>query len=125
MSSFNGVFGYIAGMANAALLQPLENIKMAIILPPSKLKLSNNFVLNVFLSAKYIYKEGGISQFYDGLISNVLKTGTSSAVYFFTMRKLEQNLPQNSIVSNFIASGLARVASSLVANPLSVLETRY
>lgn len=112
-------------MANAALLQPLENIKMAIILPPSKLKLSNNFVLNVFLSAKYIYKEGGISQFYDGLISNVLKTGTSSAVYFFTMRKLEQNLPQNSIVSNFIASGLARVASSLVANPLSVLETRY
>ena len=98
---------------------------MALILPPSQLKLSNNFIMNVLLSVKYIYKEGGISQFYDGLTSNVLKTGTSSAVYFFTMRKLEENLPKNSVISNFTASALGRVASSLVANPLSVLETRY
>lgn len=94
---------------------------MAIILPPSKLKLSNNFLINLIIASKYIYTEGGIRQFYDGLVSNVLKTGTSSAVYFFTMRKLEEYLPKNSAIANFTASACGRIASSLVANPLAVL----
>ena len=88
MSSVHGLYGYLSGMATAAILQPLDNIKMSLILPPQHLKLTNNFLANVFLATKYIFNEGGVKQFYHGLISNVLKTGSSSAVYFFIIRKI-------------------------------------
>lgn len=34
MDSKNGLYGSFSGFVAAALLQPLENIKMVIILPP-------------------------------------------------------------------------------------------
>jgi hypothetical protein len=37
MSKKTGYYGYVTGMVTAAALQPLDNIKMALILPPSKL----------------------------------------------------------------------------------------
>jgi hypothetical protein len=32
-----GVYGYLAGMSSAALLQPLDNIKMVLMMPPKNL----------------------------------------------------------------------------------------
>ncbi len=29
-----GLYGYLAGMASAVLLQPLDNIKMVLMMPP-------------------------------------------------------------------------------------------
>ena len=34
MKSDIGIYGYLAGIVNAVLLQPLDNIKMALIFPP-------------------------------------------------------------------------------------------
>lgn len=54
MPSNNGYYGSLAGAATATLLQPLDNIKMTLIVPPNKLKLSSNFIKNVYLAILYI-----------------------------------------------------------------------
>lgn len=54
MSRKNGIYGYLAGTTTAAVLQPLDNIKMALILPPNKLSLSGNFAKNIYLAFQYI-----------------------------------------------------------------------
>jgi hypothetical protein len=40
MLSQNGLYGMVSGVITTALLQPFENIKMAIMIPPSALKLN-------------------------------------------------------------------------------------
>ena len=126
--SNTGYYGYAAGITTAAVLQPLDNIKMALIVPPSRLNLTPNFALNTVLVSKFIYVEEGWKAFYKGMVSNVWKTGISSAVYFYTLRTLEgflQKRIDDNLQSNFLASSLARVASAFVSNPLGVIEARY
>jgi hypothetical protein len=86
----NGVYGYIAGITTAAILQPLDNIKMALMLPPRDLPLTNNFIRNIYLSVKYLAKDSGFRSFYRGLVPNVVKTGFSSAIYFSSLRICEK-----------------------------------
>jgi hypothetical protein len=86
----NGLYGYIAGMTTAAVLQPLDNIKMALMIPPKDLTLTNNFVRNLYRSIIYLAKDGGFQSFYRGLIPNVAKTGFSSAIYFSSLRICEK-----------------------------------
>lgn len=57
MAGKNGYYGYIAGTATATVLQPLDNIKMALIVPPNKLSLSSNFARNIYLAFRYIKTE--------------------------------------------------------------------
>lgn len=120
MGKKNGYYGYLAGTTTAAVLQPLDNIKMALIVPPSKLTLSNNFLKNIFLAFSYIRVEEGWKAFYKGLLVNTIKTGMSSAVYFYLLRSIEKLVPENS-GGNFVASAMARIASAIVANPLGVI----
>jgi hypothetical protein len=54
MTKKSGYYGYVAGMATAAALQPLDNIKMALIVPPHQLSLSSNFMRNVCLAVEYL-----------------------------------------------------------------------
>lgn len=54
MPSNNGYYGSLAGTVTATLLQPLDNIKMTLIVPPNKLELSSNFIKNVYLATRYI-----------------------------------------------------------------------
>lgn len=88
MGRKNGYYGYLAGTTTAAVLQPLDNIKMALIVPPNKLSLSSNFMRNVYLASKYILAEEGWKSFYKGLVVNAWKTGLSSAVYFYLLRTI-------------------------------------
>ena len=81
-----GFYGYVAGMASAVLLQPFDNIKMILIMPPKDLKFTNNFVSNARLSIRYLKNDEGIKSFYRGLIPNILKNGFASGVYFFSLR---------------------------------------
>lgn len=120
MGRNNGMYGYLAGMTTAATLQPLDNIKMALIVPPNKLSLSSNFVKNIILATRYILAEEGWKSFYKGLVVNLWKTGMSSAVYFYFLRYFENTIPQSSM-TNFAASAIARIASAIVANPLSIV----
>lgn len=57
MGKRNGYYGYLAGTTTAAVLQPLDNIKMALIVPPNKLTLTNNFLKNIYLAFCYIKVE--------------------------------------------------------------------
>lgn len=93
MGKSNGYYGYLAGTTTAAILQPLDNIKMALIVPPSKLSLTNNFLKNVYLAYSYIKVEEGWKSFYKGLLVNAIKTGMSSAVYFYLLRSFEKVVP--------------------------------
>jgi len=88
MTRKNGYYGYLAGTTTAAVLQPLDNIKMALIVPPNKLSLSSNFLKNVYLATRFILAEEGWKSFYKGLVVNALKTGLSSAVYFYLLRTI-------------------------------------
>lgn len=122
-----GFYGYIAGIANAALLQPLENIKMALMLSPKDLPLKSNFIFNMWAASKYLWHQDGAKAFYKGLVPNLLKTGFSSAVYFYSLRSIEQ-LPFNNPstpTSLFFVSCFSRIFSAITANPFSVIETRF
>jgi len=59
MISQNGIFGMISGVITTVLLQPFENIKMALMIPPKNLNLNNNFMINISTASKYIYKQDG------------------------------------------------------------------
>jgi hypothetical protein len=50
----HGILGWIAGVITAGILQPLENIKVAMILPPKDLKLGNNIISNILTTKYYI-----------------------------------------------------------------------
>jgi len=56
----NGIYGCISGVLVAAALQPLENIKMALLIPPKDIVLSSSFIRNVPIATKYLYNDGKI-----------------------------------------------------------------
>lgn len=56
MISQNGVYGMVSGVITTALLQPFENIKMALMIPPKKLNLDNNFIVNIKNASVFIYR---------------------------------------------------------------------
>lgn len=47
-------YGYLSGILTATTLQPLDNIKMTLMLPPNKLTLSSNFAKNIYKVAMYL-----------------------------------------------------------------------
>lgn len=122
-----GFYGYVAGMTSAVLLQPLDNIKMVLMMPPKDLVFTRNFLRNVQLSAKYLANDQGIRSFYRGLVPNVVKNGFGSAVYFFSLKfcqKLNhkyQVSDENCFSTNFLLSSFGRVLSSVASNPLIIL----
>lgn len=127
----NGIYGYISGMTSAIILQPLDNIKMILMMPPKDIKFTNNFVKNGYISIQYLLKDDGLKAFYRGLIPNLLRNGFSSSVYLFSLRFSEninkeyQIVNENSFGSNFIFSSFGRIMSAIASNPLNILETRY
>lgn len=57
MSTGNsGYYGYLVGIVTATTLQPLDNIKMALIVPPAKLTLTNNFLKNIVVATRFIHR---------------------------------------------------------------------
>ena len=89
MINEKGVFGMISGLITTVLLQPFENIKMALMIPPLELKeqhLRNNFIHNTKSSCKYIYNSGGIKGFYKGMLAATLKAALGCYIYFTGLR---------------------------------------
>ncbi len=88
MISQNGLFGMMSGMITTALLQPFENIKMAIMIPPKSLVLNKNFIANIRHASKFIYLEDGWRGFYKGLIAAVFKAALGCYSFFGTLKWL-------------------------------------
>jgi len=86
METKHGLYGSLAGFTAAAALQPLENIKMVLMLPPKDLQLGKNFLKNIPKATYYLYRDAGIKAFYRGIVPNVVRTAFSSSIYFSTLR---------------------------------------
>lgn len=86
----NGLYGSLAGFVAATALQPLENIKMVMLVPPKEVKMAHNFFKDVVISTKYLYNDGGPLAFYRGLVPNVMRTAFSSSIFFSSLRFFEK-----------------------------------
>ena len=116
----------VSGSITTALLQPFENVKMALMIPPWKLREShatNNVLHNIKTSCSYIYSHDGIAGFYKGLVAATLKAALGCYIYFAGLRAFEQD--EMSPMQNFLASSVSRIVSTLLTNPLSIIETRF
>lgn len=79
----------LSGVFTTALLQPFENIKMALMLPPRELKPlheKNNVFQNTKSSCRYIYNADGIKGFYKGFVAATLKAALGCYIYFTGLR---------------------------------------
>ena len=126
MISEKGFYGMFSGVITTALLQPFENIKMALMLPPRELKPiheANNVFTNTKSSCKYIYNADGIRGFYKGLAAATLKAALGCYIYFSGLRAFE--IERMSAAQNFLASSLSRIISTFLTNPLNIIETRF
>ena len=79
------MYGYMSGCITAMALQPIENVKMVILVPPKEIQLTNNFAKNIMISINYLRNDGP-KAFYRGLAANVIRTGFSSSIYFSFLR---------------------------------------
>jgi hypothetical protein len=115
-----------SGVITTALLQPFENIKMALMLPPRELKPiheMNGVIENTKTSCRYIYNADGVRGFYKGLAAATLKAALGCYIYFAGLRKFETERMTAS--QNFLVSSLSRLASTFLTNPLNIIETRF
>jgi hypothetical protein len=86
MISQNGLFGMTSGVIATALLQPFENIKMAMMIPPKALDLSRNFAGNISNASNYIYRVDGWHGFYKGMVAAVFKAAFGGYWFFGTLK---------------------------------------
>lgn len=83
-----GLFGSASGLLVAVLLQPLENVKMALMLPPSDLATNNNFISNFQHAYKYIQAHEGVRGFFKGTIPSTIRAAVGSFFFFGSLRHL-------------------------------------
>lgn len=90
MISQSGVFGMVSGVITTALLQPFENIKMALMIPPKDLNLNNNFMVNINSASKYIHTQDGWKGFYKGMVAAICKVSFGCYTFFGTLKYLQK-----------------------------------
>lgn len=117
--------GFIIGIA----LQPLEIIKVCLIVNPTNLALLNNanFAQSFMLSTRLIYQLEGLKGFWRGLTPALLRIGVANSVYFHFLNKFNKTaaiFDLNKRANDFVSSSAARVVSTLVVNPFTMLKTR-
>jgi len=122
--------GAASGFLIGVSLQPLEIIKVCLIMNPTKLALLNNnanFAESFYLSARFIYQLEGVKGFWRGLTPALLRIGTANSAYFHCLdlfNRMAAPLQLNKRAHDFGTSSAARVISTLVINPLTMLKTR-
>ena len=123
MISDKGIYGLVSGVCTTAILQPFENVKMALMLPPRDLILKSNFIKNMDIATRYIYQNQGFKGFYKGMVAAMAKAGTGCYIYFACLRCLQTK--NQSPFMDFFHSSLARIISTILTNPLNIIETRF
>lgn len=74
---------------------------------------------NMSTATNYIYNNDGYKGFYKGLIAATLKAGFGCYIYFASLRYFEA--PDQSPFKDFLHSSLARIVSTILTNPLSII----
>ena len=123
------VAGAFAGLVCGVIYQPLDVIKINLIVEPDGIefkKMTSSQRLNYVVES--VHKEYGLRGFWLGTVPGCLRAIASCAIYFTLLRAFDEvwNIWPNHrhYVSDFLDSGVARVLTSLVTNPLNVLRTR-
>ena len=121
--------GAASGIFIGILLQPLEIIKVCLIVNPMHLATIEkaNFIASFVSSVRLIYQMEGLKGFWRGLFPALLRMASGSAVYFEALNRLNlkfKNLEFTGPKSDFLSSGIARIASTIICNPLTVVRTR-
>lgn len=127
--SKNAVSGAVSGFFIGTLLQPLEIIKLCLIVNPPEMGIvrNANFAESFYTSARFVYKVEGMKGFWKGLSPSLLRIGTASSIYFHFLEIFQQRLSSykmNKRFSDFASSAAARTLSTTICNPLTVLKTR-
>ena len=122
--------GAASGFLIGTFLQPLEIVKVFSIVNPMHLATIEqaNFRTSFLISIKLIYQAEGLKGFWRGLVPALLRLAAGSAVYFEVLNRLNlqlKNLDFTGVKSDFLSSSLARITSSFVCNPLTVIKTRF
>ena len=119
MISDNGMYGMAAGVMSTAILQPFENVKMALMIPPRDLTLSKNFLVNLSLAFRYILNTDGYKGFYKGMYAATGKAALGCYTYFSILRHYE--MEDQSAAKDFFHSSGARIVSTILTNPLNII----
>lgn len=96
------LIGGVSGLAVCMFLQPLEVIKMGIIINPTRsMKIQNSsFLRGFYQCAKLIGVTEGIKGFWRGLAPSLIRSSLGSSSYFLLLTQLEEisHLKQKKII---------------------------
>jgi hypothetical protein len=119
MLNGNGLFGLFSGIITTSILQPFENVKMALMIPPNDLKQGTNVIRNLYNASQYIYKTDGIKGFYKGFFASNMKAGLGCYIYFAILR--HKGKESKTSFQDFVLSSIARIISTFLTNPLNII----
>ena len=125
----NAISGAASGFVIGIFLQPLEIVKLCLIINPPPIVLSRkaNFAQSFYLSAQSVYRIEGAKGFWKGLSPALMRIGAASGIYFHFLEifnKKFAHLKANQRVIDFTSSCSARTLSTIIINPLTVMKTR-
>lgn len=122
--------GAMAGLVSSLVLQPLEVLKVNLILLPNQMRAvkNNGGLLSSFKEAsKIIYRTEGLPGFYRGLSPAVIRSVSASTIFFYLLDKINLALKdkiQNQSIVDFSSSASAKTLSAVLTNPFTLLKTR-
>lgn len=123
------LLGAMSGIVSGIILQPLEVLKVNLILLPKDLHSvrQQNFIASFYNSSRIIFHKEGIKGFYRGLVPATLRSGFAASMFFYSLDRLKlliSRVTDNQNRVDFLSSATARVISSVGTNPLTVMKTR-
>eukprot|EP01059_Diplonema_ambulator_P006922 TRINITY_DN16492_c0_g1_i1.p1 TRINITY_DN16492_c0_g1~~TRINITY_DN16492_c0_g1_i1.p1 ORF type:complete len:314 (+),score=63.13 TRINITY_DN16492_c0_g1_i1:74-1015(+) len=120
--------GMAAGAVSRTCTAPLDRLKTLMALRDAfrgtqKVKLSSRSA-GVVGGLRMIYKEGGVTAFWRGNFTNVLKVMPELALKFMVFETLKPRGEDTSMQTRFAAGAAAGMAAQALVYPLDVIKTR-
>lgn len=121
--------GAVAGLVSSMILQPLEVLKVNLILLPNQMKaVKSRGLFSSFKEASLvIYRTEGTAGFFRGLTPAVIRSVTASSLFFYFLEKIKNSVKtkiENRKLVDFFSSATARTLSSVLSNPFTLMKTR-
>lgn len=121
--------GALAGLASGIILQPLDVLKVNLILLPKDLESvkGKNFLSSFSSSIRIISEKEGIKGFFRGVVPSTARGASAASIFFTVIDHLKVTLSEkidNKNTVDFLSSATARTISSITTNPFTVMKTR-
>lgn len=125
--------GAVAGCICGLVYQPLDVVKTNLIILPADYHPENKSSFRILSDVvRIIHAREGVAGFWMGTTPAVIRTASSCAIYFALLRLFDKHWKKSwgskaksKVISDFVDSGLARVVTSLITNPLNMLKTQW